>query len=178
MIGETVPLLRRRIRALTAFFILSLVLSGATAMPLETEVGFLAQCLGARADSAHGALWWLARIHGALAEINLRHPFAAYGTDWLAFAHFAIALAFVWAWRDPVGNRWLYDYGLICCALVIPFALLAGHVRGIPLGWRLIDCGFGVFGALPLLLCRRWAAVLSDASRQQSEARQDPRVPG
>jgi hypothetical protein len=38
---------------------------------------------------------------------------------------------------------------------VIPLALIAGHVRQIPVGWRLIDCSFGVFGAIPLLLCVR-----------------------
>ncbi len=176
MIGEPVPSLRRRIRALTAFFIFGLVLSGATALPLETEMGLLVNWLGAQTGSASGLLRWLARIHSSLAETNLRHPFMAYGTDWLAFAHFAIALAFVWAWRDPVGNRWLYDYGLICCALVIPFALLAGQIRGIPLGWRLIDCGFGVLGALPLVLCRRWAALLARAPGQPGEAERLPRA--
>jgi hypothetical protein len=45
--------------------------------------------------------------------------------------------------------------GLICCAAVIPLALIAGQVRDIPLYWRLIDCAFGVFGALPLLYCLR-----------------------
>jgi hypothetical protein len=44
---------------------------------------------------------------------------------------------------------------LIACAGVIPLALIAGQIRGIPLPWRLIDCSFGVFGALPLLICGR-----------------------
>jgi len=43
---------------------------------------------------------------------------------------------------------------------VIPFALVAGAVRGIPLYWRLIDCGFGVIGCGPLLVCRRLIAQL------------------
>jgi hypothetical protein len=38
---------------------------------------------------------------------------------------------------------------------VVPLALIAGAVRGIPLGWRLLDCSFGVVGCLPLLVCRR-----------------------
>lgn len=66
-----------------------------------------------------------------------------------------IALAFVGAWRDPVRKRWLFDFGLIACALVIPYALIFGGVRGIPMYWRLIDGSFGVFGAVPLWLCRR-----------------------
>jgi hypothetical protein len=44
---------------------------------------------------------------------------------------------------------------MIACFLVVPFALLMGEVRGIPVGWRLIDCSFGVLGIIPLWLCRR-----------------------
>jgi len=29
-------------------------------------------------------------------------------------------------------------------------------MRGIPFYWRLIDCTFGVLGAIPLLICLRW----------------------
>jgi hypothetical protein len=43
--------------------------------------------------------------------------------------------------------------GLVACAGVIPLALICGPIRGIPFYWRLIDCSFGVFGALPLLYC-------------------------
>jgi hypothetical protein len=42
-------------------------------------------------------------------ETGRRFPFVTYGTDWLAFGHFVIALAFVGALRDPVRNRWLYQ---------------------------------------------------------------------
>ena len=31
----------------------------------------------------------------------------------------------------------------------------AGAIRGIPFAWRLIDCSFGVFGCVPLLVCWR-----------------------
>jgi hypothetical protein len=47
------------------------------------------------------------------------------------------------------------DFGLIACGLVVPFALVAGAVRGIPLYWRLIDCGFGMIAYVPLMICRR-----------------------
>jgi hypothetical protein len=56
---------------------------------------------------------------------------------------------------DPVRNKWVITFGLIACGGVIPLALIAGHVRGIPVGWRLIDCSFGVFGAAPLIVCRK-----------------------
>jgi len=40
-------------------------------------------------------------------------------------------------------------------------ALIAGQIRVIPLAWRLIDCSFGVFGAIPLLIVRRMIRNLS-----------------
>lgn len=84
----------------------------------------------------------------------------AYGTDWLAFAHLVIAVAFIGPYRDPVRNSWVVTFGIIACIGIIPLALIAGAVRGIPLYWRLIDCSFGVFGAIPLWLVRRDIAML------------------
>jgi hypothetical protein len=153
-----------RIRWLVALFIGGLVLSGATAIPLETELNWLVQGLGfsgaSGGESDSEITAWLLRVQAALQDINGRHPFVGYGGDWLAFGHFMIALAFVGAWRDPVRNRWLFDFGLLACALVIPYALGFGAVRGIPLWWRLIDCSFGVFGAVPLWIGRHYAIQL------------------
>ena len=87
-------------------------------------------------------------------------PFLFYGTDWLAFGHFVIAIVFIGALRDPVRNRWLFDFGLTACVLVIPYALVFGGIRGIPFWWRLIDCSFGVFGFIPLWFCRKWTREL------------------
>lgn len=157
MSRETI--LHRRIRWLTWFFIIGLVVSGATAIPLTTEVNWLAGHLNADGKLS-GVAEWLLRIRDALAQAQAQHPFLFYGTDWLAFGHFVIALVFVGALRDPVRNRWLFDFGLMACVLVIPFALVFGGLRGIPLWWRLIDCSFGVFGFIPLWFCRRWAIEL------------------
>ncbi len=154
----------RRIRWLTGFFIVGVVVSGATAIPIESEVDWLTNLLGV--SNSSGApptstfAQWLLRVQTALHETNTQYPFVGYGGDWLAFAHFMIALAFVGAWRDPVRNRWLFDFGLIACALVVPYALVFGALRGIPLWWRLIDCSFGVAGAVPLWLCRSYVRQL------------------
>lgn len=151
--------IRLRLRCLTWVFILGLFLSGATAIPLQQEVHWLVDWSGAGSGSS-GFAQWLPRIRDALDDTASHHPFLFYGTDWLAFAHFAIAIAFIGALRDPVRNRWLFDFGLIACALVVPFALGFGGWRGIPLWWRLIDCSFGVFGSIPLWFCRKWAIEL------------------
>jgi hypothetical protein len=69
-------------------------------------------------------------------------------------------VAFIGPYIDPVRNKWLIAFGLIACAGVIPMALIAGCVRGIPFGWRVIDCSFGIFGAVPLLVCRHSIRIL------------------
>jgi hypothetical protein len=160
----------RAIRLWLAIFIAGLVLSGVTAFPLETELrSFLAilhaGALKPIAQSTHLLPWipWLDHVYTALAATNSQYPFLAYGTDWLAFAHLVLAIAFIGPWRDPVRNRWLFTFGLIACAGVIPLALIAGPIRGIPLPWRLIDCSFGVLGCIPLLLCKKHLRALEDA---------------
>lgn len=174
-------LVLRRIRLLTALFIAGLVLSGATAIPLESELNWLVKATGAKAKvetrtGTHAPSWaaWLVKVQLALEETNARYPFMSYGADWLAFGHFAIAVAFIGAWRDPVRNRWLFDFGLIVCALVVPYAMVFGGVRGIPWGWRLVDCLFGVFGAVPLWWCQRWTRVLEEVRRTNHQASQSP----
>ena len=53
---------------------------------------------------------------------------------------------------------------MIACALVIPLALIAGLIRGIPFFWRVIDCSFGVVGIIPLWLARRAIRRVATAS--------------
>ena len=151
--------LHRRLRWLTAFFMFGLSVSGATAIPLASEVTWLTQVFGS--PHAPAILQsWLVSIRDALTQTEAHYPFLFYGTDWLAFGHFVIAIAFLGALRNPVRNRWLFDFGLIACVLVIPYALVFGGVRGIPLWWRLVDCSFGVIGFVPLWFCRQWAMEL------------------
>jgi hypothetical protein len=153
-----------RIKLLTWVFIVGLVLSGATAIPVRWEVDMLWQLGGFDRVACEEELSvvgkWLMNVRVALADTDAAHPLLFYGTDWLAFGHFVIALAFVGALRDPVRNRWLFDFGLLACLLVIPYALMFGALRGIPFWWRLVDCSFGVFGSIPLWLCRKWTLEL------------------
>jgi hypothetical protein len=153
--------MQRRVRILLWFFILALFLSGATAIPLETELQVLAQWTPGKSGLAN----WLEKVRDALIATNARYPFLAYGTDWLAFGHFVIAIAFIGPLRDPVKNVWVVEFGMIACVLVVPFALVMGGIRGIPFAWRLIDCSFGVFGIVPLWLCRREIQQLAKCKR-------------
>ena len=148
-----------------------LILSGFTAFPLETELHFFliflqSSALRPFAEFTH-LLPWISRVYSALASTNRQFPFLAYGTDWLAFAHLVIAVAFIGPYRDPVRNKWVITFGLIACAGVIPLALIAGQVRGLPIVWRLVDCSFGIFGGIPLLSCRRH---ILEMERTQADA--------
>jgi hypothetical protein len=151
--------LTSRVRALLMIFIIALVLSGLTAFPLETELRWIVDVLGGGKPTElspnSGLVRWLISVRDALVDTNTRYPFLAYGTDWLAFAHLAIAIAFIGPLRDPVRNRWVVTFGLIACAAVVPLALLAGALRGIPFFWRLIDCAFGLGGIALLSPCLR-----------------------
>jgi hypothetical protein len=157
----------KRIKWLTWLFILGLLVSGATAIPLRAELDAAAKLLGGT-DLIHearstGLTHWILKVREAVRNTYFLYPFMAYGTDWLAFGHFTIAIAFVGALREPVRNRWLYLFGMISCGLVIPYAMVLGAVRGIPFGWRLIDCSFGVLGFVPLWFCWRWTGELEKA---------------
>ena len=156
--------LLRKIRMLTALFMAGIVVSGVTAFPLQWELDLLCRWRGvpdAALPAAYtGLTFWLVTVRDGLHATYRDYPFMAYGTDWLAFGHIVIAIAFVGAWRDPVRNVWIYQFGLIACALVIPVALICGPLRGIPIYWRMIDCSFGVVGAVPLVVLLGWAGRL------------------
>ena len=151
--------LLRRVRMLLVLVAVGLVLSGLTAVPIEGELRWLTRVLGAKPEQGPeaftGLLRWLVLIRDAVVDTNARYPFLAYGTDWLAFGHIMIAVAFLGALRDPVRNAWVVDFGLIGCVGVLMLALFWGGFRGIPFWWRLIDCSFGVGCAVPLLIARR-----------------------
>ena len=146
----------RTIRIWLSLFIIGLFLSGVTAFPLEHETAWLAGVAAAHPVSPAVLTAWLQTVHEALHDQSVRYPFLAYGTDWLAFAHLVLAVLFMGPFCDPVRNKWVIQTGLIACAGVPVLALVAGPLRGIPFGWRLIDCSFGVFGAIPLMIALRY----------------------
>ena len=154
------------IRGLLAVFIVGLVLSGLTAYPLVTEIGILNRWFGT--GTTMHEVWpamaeWISKVHGGLIAADARHPFVFYGTDWLAFAHLVIAVAFIGPLRDPVKNIWVIEFGMIACLMVIPEALITGPIRGIPFFWILLDCSFGVFGILPLYFARKLTQQLESS---------------
>jgi hypothetical protein len=154
----------RKFRLVLGLFILALIASGITAFPLQRELQVLVSIRGLDglppSTDLNGLDSWILTVQNGLRDTYSRYPWMAYGTDWLAFAHIAIAVFFLGPLVNPVRNIWVVQAGLILCALVLPLAFICGAIRGIPLGWRLIDCSFGVFGAIPLYYCLRLARKL------------------
>jgi hypothetical protein len=94
-------ILRRRLKLLTWFFIVGLVISGATAIPLKWELDLMTDWLGLTGQTSATATTelsrWLLMVREALHDVTAKHPQLFLGTDWLAFGHFVIAIAFIGA---------------------------------------------------------------------------------
>jgi len=154
-----------KIRLVTLFFITALVISGITAFPVETELRLLMQLLnieGQNPESLNALQRWLAFVYEGISATNAQFPFIAYGFDWLAFAHIAIALAFIGLYREPVRNKWLVTWAMMCCIGIIPLTLICGTIRQIPFFWQLIDISFGVFGMIPLIYLKKLISKLEN----------------
>jgi hypothetical protein len=154
--------LEKQVRLLLVIFIVFLVLSGITAFPIESEL-CIANILVQKIGFSTAFSDWMRITHTGIKETNLRYPFISYGTDWLAFAHLMIAVAFIGPLRDPVKNIWIVDFGIISCVTIFPFALICGPIRGIPFYWQIIDCSFGFFGGILLYICRRKINLIEKA---------------
>lgn len=158
-------MLERKIRIFIWVFIIGLLLSGITAFPLEWELQILNNWAGILNES-NGIRHWIEKVYQGVKETNIHYPFMAYGTDWLAFAHIVIGIAFWGPLKDPVRNIWIIEFGMIACILVIPLALIAGTIREIPFYWRVIDCSFGVFGIIPLYFSHRLITKLKKVKEE------------
>lgn len=156
-----------RIRLWLIIFLAGLVASGVTAFPLVLEIRLVDGLL----DNG-----WLDRVRAGLEATDRDHPFLFYGTDWLAFAHLVIGLAFIGPLRDPVRNVWVIQWAMLCCVAVIPLALIAGPIRGIPLWWQLVDISFGVLGIIPLAIVHREIKKLAGPPHQCATGPATPSV--
>lgn len=159
---------RKSIKRWTIIFIVFLILSGLTAFPLETELNWL---LNHSSFLPPFMQDWLEKIYKSVHNTNIRYPQLAYGTDWLAFAHVVIAVAFIGPLIDPVKNVWIFLFGMIACVMVIPLAFICGSIRSIPIFWQLIDCSFGVFGFIPLWICYRTVMRIEGLERWTMDSR-------
>jgi hypothetical protein len=148
-----------------SLFILLLVLSGITAFPVSTELSWVCSWWPEHSSAFYH---WIQKCAIAINRTDNNYPYLAYGYDWLAFAHIIIAVFFLGVIKDPVRNIWILEAGVIACILVVPLAFVAGYIRQVPIGWRLIDCSFGVFGLIPLIICIKYTDRLEKISLNPS----------
>ena len=151
-------ILIHRIKLCLWLMVIGLFLSGITAFPIETELGYLS-----KTASSSGLMHnWLNKVYLAVKTTNYNYPYLSYGTDWLAFAHLQFAVLFAGAIKDPLKNRWIIEFGIMAAIAIFPLAFVAGSIRGIPVFWRLIDCSFGVATLAILVPCYRMINKLSN----------------
>lgn len=149
----------KKIRILIAFYMVALVLAGVTAFPAETELKLLCGWISGLSETLaddYAIIGWLFGVRDGLIETNAEYPYIAYGYDWLAYAHIVIAMLFIGPFIDPIRNKWVVYWGMIACVTILPLAFICGPIREIPFIWTLIDCSFGVFGIMPLMLCIKY----------------------
>lgn len=146
--------LQRHIRRLLLLFIIGLIVSGITAFPIEWQLSIANQWIQ-NFNWDNNLTRWLSLAYEGIRQTNAAYPFISYGTDWLAFAHLVIAIAFIGPLKDPVRNIWVIEFGIIACVSILPLAFVAGAIREIPLYWRMLDCMFGVIGGFLLWVCHR-----------------------
>jgi hypothetical protein len=150
------------VKILIGTMIVGLFISGLTAIPIDVELSALLKTTA----SDSGLYFWLSKVLSGYRATATSYPFLMYGYDWLAFAHFILAILFIGPYRDPVRNIWVIEFGMIASILIFPLAFIAGAFREIPMGWRLIDCSFGVFAFILLWLCYRKIKSLTNNTNQ------------
>ncbi|MES2837014.1 MAG: hypothetical protein V4667_05790 [Bacteroidota bacterium] len=150
---------KKKIKRILIVFITLLLLSGITAFPIEIELQLL-QNIAIKSPNVLSE--WITTVYNAISITNNSFPYLSYGTDWLAFAHIVIAGMFIGPLKDPIKNIWIIQFGIVACIMVIPTAFLCGYIRHIPFYWQLIDCSFGVFGMIPLIICKKKITILEN----------------
>lgn len=153
--------LLRKIRFWVLTFVVMLILSGLTAFPLQTGINFLAEHKDIFPDFLSN---WITTIQIGINDTWPKYPFIAYGTDWLAFAHIVIGMAFIGVYKDPVRNIWIIQWGMLSCLAVIPLAFICGPIRDIPWFHIFIDCSFGILGLIPLYFVLKLIKKLEKAT--------------
>jgi len=124
-------------------FQLGLFVSGVTAFFIPQGISTVQKIVHFIAPSLSV---WLEYVSHGIHSTNQNFEFIYYGTDWLAFAHILFAILFIGPLIKPNENKWVLQFGIIACLLILPLAFFAGEVRDIPMIWRFLDMSFGIIG--------------------------------
>ena len=152
----------RWIRGWLLVLMTACVLRGLAALPLVFELSVAyrgVRYLGITQGPFHDSL---REVYASLLHTQAQYPLLFYGSDMLAFGHWAIALALIGPFRDPQKNLGVIQAGILIAVLAIPGVLLAGALRGIPWWWRLLDVSFASGGLLALMMALRLTRRLEE----------------
>jgi hypothetical protein len=149
----------KQIRNWTYILIIGLVLSGVSAINPDFFLHPVVQYFNSGKQTDFTI--WLNKIYNGVVLTKAQYPFMLYGFDWLAFAHILLGILFIGVLKDPHHSKWLIQFGMIACVLIIPFAFVFGTIRGIPLLWKLIDCSFAFGAMVPLFIIHKHINILN-----------------
>lgn len=153
-------ILLSQIRVVLGLFMFGLFAVGLSVLPI-ISLANCAEQFCASHDCPPSLQLWLNQVVQALSYNSAHYPFMLYTLDWLAFAHMLIAIVFIGAWRDPVRNIWVIEFGMIACVLTLPAIVWFGVRNQIPSFWGLIDACFGLIALIPLNIARQKARQLA-----------------
>lgn len=151
----------REIKILLALYVIALVISGATAMIVPEGIAWLDKSIPTTWSTIYQ---WIHFVH---LKIQASPKFLLYGFDWLAFAHYVIAMSFYGVWKDAVRNKWVIEWAMLASIAIFPMAFVMGYLRGIPFWWQLIDCSFGVVSLIPLIMIHRRIKVMEKSETEE-----------
>lgn len=154
---------KKQIKILLVIYVTALAVSGFTAMIAPEGIRYLVDHVPPTWNTVHS---WLMYVH---IQIQSSPKFLLYGYDWLAFAHYVIALIFWGVWKEPVKNKWVVEWAMIASLLIFPLAFGMGYLRGIPFWWQLIDCSFGVGSIIPLLMIHRRIRIVEREEKLEDQ---------
>jgi hypothetical protein len=153
---------KKQINILLLGYVVALVISGATAMIVPEGIAWLDKSIPSTWSTIYQ---WIHFVH---LKIQASPKFLLYGFDWLAFAHYVIAMSFYGVWKDPVRNKWVIEWAMLASIAIFPMAFVMGAIRNIPFWWQLIDCSFGVVSLIPLIMIHRRIKVLEIQEQEDS----------
>jgi hypothetical protein len=106
---------KQKIRSWLKIFIAALFISGLTAMPVEQELTYITNHFPFE-GSIKG---WLDEVLIGIQHTSKIILFFFMDIDGLPL-HICTCILFIGPFRDPVKNKWVIQFGVIACILVIP----------------------------------------------------------
>ena len=130
---------------------------------VEPEIVWINETFGTQSSfgqSLPAVGQWIEVLELSITDTYDKYPAIAYCMDYLALSQLVIAIFIAGAIKDPARNIWIINASLMSCIIMIPFAYLSGHFRGIPSFWVTVDSSFAIAGIIPLLIAKHYINII------------------